>query len=110
MAQCALNFEGFWAVLIGPDSEVLDKKLWSSEAAAIKWATSEGPGSVEGDVVKAEIYSSENELVWFRSNIKIEIPSNHLRYRFFHHQDKEAQRNLRSELKEIKRLQKLGKY
>jgi hypothetical protein len=48
---------------------VLDTKFFSAEGDAINYAKHDGPESVEGDVVKANIYSADGKLVWSKANL-----------------------------------------
>jgi hypothetical protein len=59
----------FLSVLIGPDGEILDRKLWQREGDAIGYVTGRGLDP-HPTVAKAEIYAPNGELVWIRSDSK----------------------------------------
>ncbi len=58
--------------LIGPDEFVLDQKFFSDKGAATKYVTGEGLEAVEGDVARAEVWSPDGDLVWSKTDPKIE--------------------------------------
>jgi len=63
---------GYKVVFIGPDEEILDRKFFRSKSDAIKHAAGDGLHSVNGDVVRSEVWSPRGVRVWFDTDLRIE--------------------------------------
>jgi hypothetical protein len=63
---------GFTAVLIGLDKVVLDRKIFSAYGSALKYVSEEGLNAVQEEVAIVEILSPEGDVVYCKTNAKVE--------------------------------------
>jgi hypothetical protein len=70
----------FIAKLIAPDG-FEEKKHFETQAAAQKWAMSEGRQKFDGDIARVEIHHETEGLKWFKDHPKDEADAVYLRMR-----------------------------
>jgi hypothetical protein len=64
--------DGFLTVLIDPDGVVLDRKSFRAYGDAVKHVTEDGLDAVDGEVARSEIWSPDGQLIWSKTDVKVE--------------------------------------